>query len=143
MSAPPLYKRPFDYIVSALRAVNADTDGGPSLQTCLEQLGQPLFGWPRPDGFPEKPQPWMGNLLGRWNVALQLTAGQINNTHVDLGSLVASAGSAGSNHSEVLSNVILGGDGTSASGTLSSADIFRPIAEQAALLLMSPSFQYR
>jgi uncharacterized protein (DUF1800 family) len=143
MSAPPLYKRPFDYIVSALRSVNADTDGGPSMQTCLEQLGQPLFGWPRPDGFPEKPQPWMGNLLGRWNVALQLTSGQINNTHVDLDALIASVGSKGLNPTDILSNIILGGDGTSASGTLSPSDAVRPTAEQAALLLMSPSFQYR
>ena len=143
MSGPPQFKRPFDYIVSALRAVNADTDGGPGIQTSLEQLGQPLFGWPRPDGFPEKTQPWMGNMLGRWNVALSLASGQISNTHVDLDELVRSGGSSNRSGTEVLSEIILGGDGNSAKSILTAADAMRPVAEQTAILLMSPAFQYR
>ena len=53
LNAPPILKRPFDYAVSALRAFNADTDGGAGVQQHLEAMGQPLFAWPMPDGFPE------------------------------------------------------------------------------------------
>lgn len=143
ISGQPQFKRPFDYIVSAMRALNADTDGGPGVQTSLEQLGQPLFGWPRPDGFPDKTQPWMGNMLGRWNVALALTSGQISNTHVDLRALVPSVIGADKNSATLLAEIILGGDGPSARHSADAAAPMTSLAEQAAILLMSPAFQYR
>jgi uncharacterized protein (DUF1800 family) len=80
-------KRPFDFIVSALRALAADTDGGKALQEHLTAMGQPLFQWPMPDGFPQKTSAWTGSLLARWNFALALTAGDIKGTQVNLPAL--------------------------------------------------------
>jgi uncharacterized protein (DUF1800 family) len=87
----PILKRPLDMVVSALRALAADTDGGVSLQKHLTAMGQPLYQWPMPDGFPEKPTAWMGSLLPRWDFALALTANAIDGTTVDLNAPLAAA----------------------------------------------------
>jgi hypothetical protein len=33
----------------------------------LSRLGQPLFGWDTPDGFPDKIEYWAGNIVPRWS----------------------------------------------------------------------------
>ena len=71
LQSPPILKRPFDYAVSALRAFNVDTDGGIGVQNHLEAMGEPLFAWPMPDGFPEGTRAWTGALIP----ALELRAG--------------------------------------------------------------------
>jgi uncharacterized protein (DUF1800 family) len=73
----PVVKRPIEYAVSALRVLGADADGGAGLQKHLADMGQPLYQWPMPDGFPEKASAWTGSLLSRWNFALALTSNAI------------------------------------------------------------------
>ena len=80
----PILKRPLDYVASSLRALAADTDGGKNLQNYLGDMGQPLYLWPMPDGFPEKSSAWASALLPRWNYALALTANKIGGTRIDL-----------------------------------------------------------
>ncbi len=80
----PILKRPLDYVASSLRALAADTDGGKNLQNFLSDMGQPLYLWPMPDGFPEKSSAWASALLPRWNYALALTANKIGGTRIDL-----------------------------------------------------------
>lgn len=80
----PIVKRPLDLTVSALRCLAADTDGGINLQAHLASMGQPLYQWPMPDGFPEKASAWMGSLLSRWNFAFALASNSIAGTTVDL-----------------------------------------------------------
>lgn len=80
----PILKRPLDYVVTSLRAFAADSDGGVGLQRELAKMGQPLYMWPMPDGFPEKPTSWTGSMLPRWNYALALATNQIAGTHIDL-----------------------------------------------------------
>lgn len=87
----PILKRPLDYIASSLRALAADTDGGENVQKHLSDMGQPLYQWPMPDGFPEKPTAWTGSLLPRWNFALALCANQIPGTHTDLNATLLAA----------------------------------------------------
>ncbi len=86
-----ILKRPLDMMVSALRVLAADTDGGEALQTHLANMGQPLYQWPMPDGFPEKPSAWSGSMLPRWNFALALTSNAIGGTRVDLTSAFTSS----------------------------------------------------
>jgi hypothetical protein len=83
----PIVKRPLEFVASALRALAADTDGGRSLQDHMEAMGQPLFQWPMPDGYPQKTSAWTGSLVARWNFALKLTTGGIKGTHVNLPAL--------------------------------------------------------
>lgn len=78
----PKLKRPFDYTVSALRAVNADTTGAGVLPY-LERMGQLPYKWTMPDGYPDRVDAWTPSLLARWNFALDLVRGRIPDTSVD------------------------------------------------------------
>ncbi|MBC8066402.1 MAG: DUF1800 domain-containing protein [Chlorobia bacterium] len=82
--APPVQKRPFDYMISALRATGAQTDGGRALQEHLDRMGMPLYQWPMPDGYPVKSEAWTGTLLARWNFAAAMARNEISGTVVDI-----------------------------------------------------------
>lgn len=75
-------KRPFRFVASALRAVAADTHARRSLTEYLERMGQPPFGYPTPDGYPDEGLAWLGTLLWRWNFAFELTAGRIGGVRI-------------------------------------------------------------
>ena len=81
-SGAPIVKRPFDYIVSSLRALQARTDADSTLQEHLAAMGQPLYQWPMPDGYPVDTEAWTGSLLARWNFAFALCEGSIKGTAV-------------------------------------------------------------
>jgi len=73
-----LFKRPFRYVVSALRATDAAADASEPLQRALERMGHSPFQYPTPDGYPIEPQPWFGTLLWRWNLALQISGNRFD-----------------------------------------------------------------
>jgi uncharacterized protein (DUF1800 family) len=76
-------KRPFRFVASALRAMAADTHARRPLLEYLQRLGQPLFSYPTPDGYPDEPAPWVGTLLWRWNFAVALATGALPGVKVD------------------------------------------------------------
>ena len=76
-------KRPFRLVVSALRAVGADTHAKGDLLDHLTRMGQPLFSFPTPDGYPTQGDAWLGTLLWRFNFALALAEDRIDGTRVD------------------------------------------------------------
>ncbi|HEY3780920.1 MAG TPA: DUF1800 domain-containing protein [Fimbriimonadaceae bacterium] len=78
----PILKRPFDFMVSALRYTNADTDGGKAIQDHLDKMGEPLYQWPMPDGYPTKASSWTSSLLPRWNFAAALSEGKVGGTSI-------------------------------------------------------------
>jgi len=82
--AAPKFKRPVNFVVSALRQVDAETDAGPALHEYLQHMGQAYFGWPTPDGYPDRDAPWSGNLLPRWQFALALARNEIKGTALNL-----------------------------------------------------------
>jgi uncharacterized protein (DUF1800 family) len=90
----PKFKRPVNFIVSSLRMLGAETDGGRALHDHLSLMGQRLFAWPTPDGYPDTASAWMGNLLPRWKFAIDLAANQINGTQIDLAVLLESTGAS-------------------------------------------------
>jgi uncharacterized protein (DUF1800 family) len=143
-AAPPILKRPFDLVVSALRAFDADTDGGAGLHERLEAMGQPIFGWPMPNGYPEKPQAWTGALLPRWNFCLALAQGRIANTAIDFDSLARSGARLGQDPQSTALRLALGRTLGRDIDDLRSASRPEPdFADFAALVLMSPAFQWR
>lgn len=77
MSRGNLLKRPFRFIVSALRATGADTHAHQPLLDYLHRMGQGLFQHPTPDGYPDAESPWLGTLMWRWNLAFALAAGKV------------------------------------------------------------------
>jgi len=86
------FKRPFNYIVSALRATGAHTDAGMEIIDYLRRMGHAPFNYPTPDGYPEHAAPWMGTLLWRWNFALAVSENKIKGTKIDFDALQKSAG---------------------------------------------------
>ncbi|HCN31343.1 MAG TPA: hypothetical protein DIT64_22075 [Verrucomicrobiales bacterium] len=71
-----LLKRPFKFMVSALRALAADTRAEKAILEPLQRMGHGLFQYPTPDGYPDDELPWMGTLMWRWNFALALAGGR-------------------------------------------------------------------
>ncbi|NJN05880.1 MAG: DUF1800 family protein [Rhodobacteraceae bacterium] len=72
------FKRPFHFVVSTLRATDAEVHGGRVLEDFLLRMGQLPFHYPTPDGYPEEPAPWMGTLLWRWNFAAKISAERLD-----------------------------------------------------------------
>jgi len=87
-----LLKRPFRFVVSALRATAADTTAQNSVTEWLHRMGQPLFQYPTPDGYPDNEKTWVGSLLWRWNFALALAGGKLQDAQVDFETLRRSLG---------------------------------------------------
>lgn len=145
LTARPILKRPFDYAVSALRAFHADTDGGKPVQDHLEAMGQPLFGWPMPDGFPEKASSWTGALLPRWNFAAALTQNHWDDTRLDFDALAAAGRPRRLSPHDTLLELAFGvpSDAPELSALRARQSSHPDIKEYAALVLMSPGFQWR
>lgn len=143
-------KRPFDFVVSSLRAVGADTHAHAALVEYLNRMGQGLFQLPTPDGYADEAEAWLGSLLWRWNFAVALASQQIPDVvvpldelgraleavcgeSVDVERLVAHfvGRSATSHELEVLEPAV----------NDSSATVANRAANAVALILASPAFQ--
>lgn len=148
-SAGVKVKRPFDFVVSALRATGAECRGSAAELSFLTRMGHVPHRYPTPDGYPEEPEPWMGTLLWRWNFALALTTGGLAPTTADLDGLARRAGLDARTASPAdLAPVVLGRAATAAERAALDAYAARAGGdratrrrEAAALLLASPAFQ--
>lgn len=87
-----LLKRPYRFVVSALRATGADTQANAPVTEWLHRMGQPLFQFPTPDGYPDNEKAWVGSLFWRWNFALALAGGSLDGATVDFQGLRRSLG---------------------------------------------------
>lgn len=79
------FKTPFEYVVSSLRATDAQiTDAGRVLDS-LRLMGQPIYECVDPTGYYDQAEAWLdpGVLIYRWTYALSLANGQL--TGVTLG----------------------------------------------------------
>jgi uncharacterized protein (DUF1800 family) len=78
--APEAYrakvKTPFEFLVSALRATDADVQRPFPLERTLQQLGMPLYFCQPPTGYKDTAEAWVnsGALIGRMNFALALAS---------------------------------------------------------------------
>lgn len=79
-------KTPFELMVSSLRALNADVKASPALVSLLNKMGEPLYGYIAPTGYPDTAEDWVntGALLERMNFAVALASNRIPQTKVDL-----------------------------------------------------------
>jgi uncharacterized protein (DUF1800 family) len=85
--AQPKYKRPANFILSALRMLNAETDGA-AINEYLLRMGQLYFNHPTPDGYPDHSEAWQGNLMPRWQFAFDFICNEIKNTKHNLDTLL-------------------------------------------------------
>jgi uncharacterized protein (DUF1800 family) len=78
-------KTPFEFVVSALRATNADVTNAMPLAQALNRMGMPLYGMQPPTGYSMKAETWVNSaaLLNRMNTALSLGGGRMQGVKVD------------------------------------------------------------
>ena len=83
-------KRPFEFIVSAIRASGAAFKPDLPTMGMLDLMGQPPFGWESPNGFPDAAGAWIttNGVLSRWNYALAMASNALKDTQVDASMLV-------------------------------------------------------
>jgi hypothetical protein len=72
-------KSPFEVVVSAMRALNAQPDSTARTAQAIAYLGEPLFGHQAPNGYPETGDAWMntGAILNRINFGMAVAANRI------------------------------------------------------------------
>jgi uncharacterized protein (DUF1800 family) len=82
-------KSPFEFVVSALRATDADVVTANAMVGTLAALGEPLFQCQPPTGYGDRATAWMatGALIDRLNFAQALAGGRVGGARVDLAHL--------------------------------------------------------
>lgn len=82
-------KSPFELAISAVRALDADVKQPNQLYTWINKMGQHLYYYQAPTGFPDKGQYWIntGSLLSRMNFGLALAAKKIPGITFNLAAL--------------------------------------------------------
>ncbi|MGI9090793.1 MAG: DUF1800 domain-containing protein, partial [Gemmatimonadaceae bacterium] len=75
-------KSPFEVVVSAARALDAQPDTTPRTAITVAYLGEPIFGHQAPDGWPETGGSWMntGAILNRINFGMAVAANRLPGT---------------------------------------------------------------
>lgn len=79
-------KSPFELAISAVRSMNADIQMPYALYQSIEKMGQKLYYYQAPTGFPDNGQYWIntGSLLNRMNFGLALANNKINGIKINL-----------------------------------------------------------
>jgi uncharacterized protein (DUF1800 family) len=87
-------KTPIEFVVSAVRATNAEVDNPMPLVRALDKLGMPLYGMQTPNGYSWMAEPWVssGALVGRMNFAVALSSNRVGGTYVDWSALLGQPG---------------------------------------------------
>jgi uncharacterized protein (DUF1800 family) len=79
-------KSPFELAMSAVRSLDARIDAPFMLYTWITKMGQQMYYYQAPTGFPDKGQYWIntGSLLNRMNFGLALASERIPGIHINL-----------------------------------------------------------
>ena len=79
-------KSPFELEISAVRALNVDIKQPYQLFVWADKMGQKMYFYQAPTGFPDKGQYWIntGALLNRMNFGLAIASQRIAGTRLDL-----------------------------------------------------------
>jgi hypothetical protein len=148
--AQPKYKRPVNFLLSALRMLNVETDGI-ALHEYLIRMGQLYFNWPTPDGYPDYSEAWQGNLMPRWQFAFALIRNELNDTKHNLNALldVSSTGIL-QDDVDAITSLLLGAplERLTRDGLIDSVRAAGATEEEtrqiiAASIIASPAFQWR
>jgi uncharacterized protein (DUF1800 family) len=145
-AAPAKLKRPFHYLVSSARALGATITTTDTLNGQLNAMGQSLFLWDTPDGYPDKVEYWAGNILPRWNYANALSVMK-SATSVNVDSTPFSTGGVDGAMSSINQRIFAGEMSPTTAGYLRgylSATTFSDarLRETLALALSSSDFQW-
>jgi uncharacterized protein (DUF1800 family) len=141
-------KSPFELAVSSIRALNGTTNGAPRLAQEIGRMGEPLYQYQAPTGYPDRASQWMtsGSLVERLNFGVALSANRIPGTTVDLTAFVD-----GNNTAEHVVDravqLLLGGEVSPQTRKILIDQVRSsgepPVTKAVAMVLGSPEFQKR
>jgi uncharacterized protein (DUF1800 family) len=106
-------KSPFEYAISAIRAVNAQITDAMPIARALQQIGEPLYGAQPPTGYSDKADVWInsGALMNRLNFALALASNKLPGVHGNVVALIPTKEAADASHSvDALAQALTGGN---------------------------------
>jgi uncharacterized protein (DUF1800 family) len=132
-------KTPFEFVVSAVRATNADVTSALGLVQGVRQLGMPLYFCQPPTGYADRADAWVntGALLNRMNFALSLVSGHMRGVQTPVDALQSTPDVV---RARILAAALAGDVSETTATTLARASDARQVA---ALMLGSPEFQRR
>ncbi|NOZ72892.1 MAG: DUF1800 domain-containing protein [Chloroflexi bacterium] len=153
-------KRPFEAIISTLRATDADFTPTRDFVWIFNLGGQGLFSWTAPDGYPDTKADWSTtmSILQRWRITNAMIEGWVEGVQIDplpqtpdhLRTPSALADfwierilhrpMAAADRQEVVDLIA---QGRNPDFALSSEQIAERLPSMVGLILMSPDFQYR
>jgi len=137
-------KRPFELVISAIRTLSADTNGGPGTHQWIARMGEPLYGFQTPNGYSDAAESWVntGGLLERMNFGLALAGNRVQGTRVDLAKLANGQSSQSKVMDEALKVILAGEISPSTRETLlKQLDKSDPVTKVVGLILGTPEFQ--
>ena len=134
-------KRPFELVVSAIRTLGADTNGGPGTHQWIARMGEPLYGFQTPNGYSDAAESWVntGGLLERMNFGLALADNRIQGTTVNL----SKSNSEQAKLMDEYLKTILAGEISAATREtlLKQLEPSDPVTKVVGLILGTPEFQ--
>lgn len=82
-------KSPFEYAMGAIRSLNGEVQNPFQLNQWITRMGQKLYYYQAPTGFPDRGQYWIntGSLLNRMNFGLAIASKRVGGVVVDLADL--------------------------------------------------------
>ncbi len=106
-------KSPFELAASAIRALGADITSTQQLAQFVAKMGQPLYLYQPPTGYPDRAEQWVntGALLERLNFGLALSTNRLRGTTLDLKRIAPDV--AGASHDQTMRRaiaILLNGD---------------------------------
>ena len=134
-------KRPFELVISAIRTLGADTNGGPGTHQWIARMGEPLYGFQTPNGYSDAAQSWVntGGLLERMNFGLALANNRVQGTKV---SLAKTSGEQAKVMDEYLKTILAGEISSATRETLlKQLEPSDPATKVVGLILGTPEFQ--
>lgn len=141
-------KRPFELVISAIRTLGADTNGGPGTHQWIARMGEPLYGFQTPNGYSDAADSWVntGGLLERMNFGLALAGNRVQGTRIDLTKVVKNNGDKSKLVDESLHTILAGEVSASTRETLlkqlgQQFDGADPVSKVVGLILGTPEFQ--
>ena len=140
-------KSPLELAVSSLRALEADVKNPQPLMYWFDRMGEPLYGYVPPTGFPDYAESWAnaGTLIARMNFGVHLAAGKIRG--IELKRLPRDSGLTTDEALAVYGKLLLPAQDTSAIASEVKEtipdDAKRKEVQVISMLLGSPEFQYR
>ena len=142
-------KSPLELVASSLRALEADVKNPMPLMQWFDRMGEPLYGYEPPTGFPDYAESWTnsGTLIARLNFGVRLAMGRIGGVVLKRLPRQSELTPTTEEALAMYSKLLLPAQDASAIASevkeMVPADAKRKDMQVVSMLIGSPEFQYR